>query len=511
MKRKLLLMMASLLLAGAVSAQTTNFWENNPNSHAQPSNTPIVASVQIDDVAVTINENMRLGAFVGDDLRGIAAPHDDGKFWIQVFYTAQTDNITFKFYNGTTEYTTCETTLAGSDEGYGTPNAPQVLNFTTTQTMTQTTELAAGWTWWSTPVEQNGINGLEILENSLGSNGVNIKGQNTTVVYLEGIGWMGDCPITNEDSYMINVASNCNVTSMAGIVANPASHPITIKPNWNWIGYPVNQSQTLETAFGSGFTPVGGDVVKGQNSTAVYLDYIGWMGDFTFDPGCGYMYFSADASDRTLTFNRSRNSNEKSFVAQKHWNANYHVAESNLSLFAVVYVDGVEQRSEDLELGAFVNGECRGNARLLYVEPLDTYYAIMTITGDKEDLIEFRLYNAEDGSVNMESSTNLHFVQNDIVGEPNNPYNVYFNSSKQYVETLKVYPNPVNCNESFLLDIPSEEVVNRTIITDLAGNVVSQTAGKACTHQIRISVTGMYFAKVICESGRIYYGRIIVK
>jgi len=505
MKKTLLTIIAALLLGGVVNAQG---WGENPDSHAQPSNTPIVASVTVNGESVTLDNTMRLGAFINDSLRGIAAPHTDGKFWIQVFYTATTDNITFKFYDGTTEYATCANLpLTGSDEGYGTPGAPQVLNFTTTQTMTQTSTLAEGWTWWSTPVEQNGINGLQILENSLGTNGVNIKGQNTSAVYVDFLGWLGDCPITNEASYMINVLNNCDV-SMTGVVANPENHPITIAPNWNWIGYPVNQSQTIATALGNDFQPSDGDVIKGQNSSSVYLDFIGWLpADFMFTPGSGYMYYSNADSNKSLIYRNTRGTEMVSLSDKRHWHANYHVAEGNITLFGEVFVDDILQRSEDIELGAFVNGECRGSARLLYVEPIDAYYVIMTITGEEGDLIEFQLYNQQDGSVNTQSYSHLNFVQNEIVGEPNNPYPIYFSNHEGL---LNLFPNPVERNQTFTLGVPQSEVVLQAIITDVTGNVISQ---KIDSQRIQngISVSGIYFVKVICESGRIYSGKIIVE
>ena len=272
MKRSLLCMTAALLLCGAAFAQT-NYWGNDPDSHAQPSNTPIVASVTVDDEAVTVNDDMRLGAFVGDELRGIAAPHTDGKFWIQVFYTAATDNITFKFYDGTDEYATCVTTLTGSDEGYGTPSTPETLNFTSTQTME--TQLASGWSWWSSYIEL-GDDALTSLENSLGTSGEQILSSNGYVNRNEYMGysyWSGTLnSICNEQMYKIQTSALCNV-SFSGQIASPSEHPITIASNtWNWIGFPSTQSLSVTEAFQS-ITPEPGDQIKGTGGYATYETY----------------------------------------------------------------------------------------------------------------------------------------------------------------------------------------------------------------------------------------------
>ena len=154
MKKTLLTIIAALLLGGVVNAQG---W-GETDSHAKSSNTPIVASVTLDGNAVTPTADYRLGAFVGEELRGLAAPHTDNNFWIQVFYNqGATETISFKLYDGNNEYTTCSVTQTTQEEGWGTPTNPVELDFATTQMMTQTSTLVTGWNWWSTPIEMNGI------------------------------------------------------------------------------------------------------------------------------------------------------------------------------------------------------------------------------------------------------------------------------------------------------------------------------------------------------------------
>lgn len=281
--------MASLLLCGAVSAQN---W-GTPDPYAQPSNTPIVASVgTLGGVAATITDNCRLGAFVGDELRGIATPQTDGKFWIQVFYTTNTDNITFKFFDGTTEYATCATTLTGSDAGYGTPGAPVMLNFT--NGVEQTVALTAGWNWWSTTVETT----LEDLETALNPNGLIIKTQTENVSY-EDEEWMGDdITILPGHMYKIRVSANCSFI----LSGSPASNvSVIINYGSNWFGYPGSQPMSIANALGD-FTPAEGDIIKSTNENTVFEDGE-WMGDFdNLEPGKGYIYISRDQEVKTISF-----------------------------------------------------------------------------------------------------------------------------------------------------------------------------------------------------------------
>ncbi len=518
MKRKLLLFMAAALLCGAASAQHP--WGDNPNSHAQPSNTPIVASVQIDDVAVTINENMRLGAFVGDDLHGIAAPHD-GNFWIQVFYTAQTDNITFKFYDGETEYTTCETTLAGEtvtltgqDEGYGTPATPVVLNFTATQT--QTVAMGSGWNWWSSYIEL-GTDALTQLENGLGNNGIQIQsrvdGYANRNEYMGYVYWSGPLSnIYNEQMYMIQTNAACDV-SISGQRASATNHPITINKDWNWIGYPNSQSMAIADAM-SGFTPEAGDQIKGRDGYANYSTYgsYGWWSGTisTLEPGQGYMYKSNSDASKTLIYQTgSRGENP---IANINWTNNSFQPEHenfayNMTVTAVVELDGEEVRSDSYEVAAFVGNQCRGSVKLMYVEPLGRYEAFLLIFGESTESLRFVL---TDGKETSWSDEHLMFGINDIIGTTMEPAVLHFgpmgvddNSQK----LINVYPNPSN-------DVFNVEGVGiqKIEVLDNFGRIILSKESESEFVKIDLSdrSTGAYLLRVVTNN-EVFTSKLIKK
>ncbi|MBQ3737377.1 MAG: T9SS type A sorting domain-containing protein [Bacteroidales bacterium] len=512
MKKNVLFMVAALLLCGAVSAQT-NYWGDDPDSHAKSSNTPIVAKVQLDGADIDATGVMRLGAFVGTELRGIAAPHTDGNFWLQAFYNANEttlDEFTFKFYDGEQEYTNCNTSLTGQDEGYGTPNAPQVLDFTSTQTMTQTTELATGWTWWSTPVEQNGINGLQILENCINDYGLVIKYKGNQVMKRNGR-WMGNLSsIQNELTYKIDV-SDASVITMPGVVANPSDHPITITNGWNWIGYPVNATQAIGTAL-TNLQPEAGDVIKGQGVTSSYRNGR-WMPSVNLTPGRGYMYYSNANDPKTFVYSTSRSEMMQEIQEDLILTANNHKYENNLVLIAVVYIGQDEKRDENFELGAFVNGECTGSTKLFYVEEDDRYYATMTIGGNDGDKITFGAMDEVKGLMYNESDNSIVFSNNAIIGSFDCPYKVCFNTLGIGESTMSVamYPNPVDRGQSFKLNIPLDEDVLDVTIINALGSVVRHETGAMKPTFTGLSVAGVYTVKVMCRSGNAYYGRLIVK
>ena len=182
-----------------------------------------------------------------------------------------------------------------------TENATYVANFMENG-ITQTTNFTSGWTWWSTYIEQSELNGLTMLENELGTDGLTIKSQNQFVNYNPNTNkWTGSLKsINNEGAFMIRVGTACEV-SLTGAPVNPADHPITLNPGWTWIGYPVTETMSVTEAFAN-ITPSVGDQVKSQSGFATY-NGTKWSGSLkNMEPGKGYMYKSNNAEAVILVY-----------------------------------------------------------------------------------------------------------------------------------------------------------------------------------------------------------------
>lgn len=520
MKRTLLTIIAALFLGGVVNAQG---W-GETDSHAKSSNTPIVASVTLDGNAVTPTADYRLGAFVGEELRGLAAPHDNN-FWIQVFYDqGTTEEITFKLWDpsgeGTelTDYTLTYgdlTALTTQEEGWGTPSDPVVLDFATTQMMTQTTTLVNGWNWWSCNVEVAPSEALQMLETSLGSNGVTITGQSTSVQnyypYLNYNYWTGQ--LTDIDlakGYKIQTSAQTDAVMVGGRV-NPSDHPVTLINGWNWIGYPLSSSQTVNTAFGTDFVPTNNDIITGQSLSCTYWEGFGWYPQpITLEPGKSYLYQSNASSDRTFVYANSRNVVEAESIENDcFWQNDSYAFPDNAIMITKVFVDDVELRSAEVEIGAFVDGECRGSSMLFYFEPFDVYYAVLTIKGLEEDMIEFRMID-HSGIVSGESVTQVIFRNNLVLGALNNPFELRFNSASSTIAIT--YPNPIDRLQTFTLCIPDGEQVEELFIINSLGSIVRHLSGSiTLTNLEGLGNTGVYHIKAVCKSGSVYNQKLIVK
>ena len=381
--------------------------------------------------------------------------------------------------------------------------------------LVQVNNLDEGWTWWSASVELNDINGLEMLENSLGELGLIIKTQNAYVQYFPSLNqWTGTLTqLHNEQGYKVKVSGNCTAT-MIGPKVYPSDHPIAIQHNWNWIGYPSTEALYVTDAMAN-FQPENGDIIKSQGGFATYYSDLGWVpSTFSLNPGNTFLFFSNSEQGKSLTFgNGGRTVVEQN--DERHWSYNPHAFADNLCLTAVVTLDGEEQHSETLELGAFVDGECRGSAKLLYIEPLDRYFALMTIAGLEDEQVSFALFDEANGLVSNDSPTQLSFSVNAIIGEFDDPFVVHFGdltSLSEQAMHLGMYPNPVNCNETFRILIPQEETVAELTIVNTLGSVVRHESGAFNRPVVEgLPVSGVYLVRVVCKSGNVYLNRLVVK
>ena len=391
-----------------------------------------------------------------------------------------------------------------------------VVNFELTG-IAQTTSFGAGWNWYSTYIEQSGIDGLSQLENSLGSNGLIIKSRSDGFAEYYDIngmtGWYGTLEsISNEQMYMINTNAACNVT-ISGYVANPANHPITIVPGWNWVGYPSAYAMNVETAM-EGFNPENNDIIKGREGFTSYYAEGGesmWFGSLnSLEPGHGYMYKSNSTESKTLTFQTGRVDEVVANITPEgnQFGSRGENYANNMTVMAVVELDGMELRSEEYELAAFAGDECRGSIRLMYVEPINRYIAFLTVFGENVETLHFRL---TDGMETAFSDNEISFVADGALGTLAELYIVSFRGLTSVEDVTKVYvtvyPNP----SDGIYHIEGQDI-DKIEVYDAWGQLIYSKEG--CNDFMSLNLTdranGVYMLRVIAKNG-VTTNRIIKK
>ena len=97
-----------------------------------------------------------------------------------------------------------------------------------------------------------------------------------------------------------------------------------------------------------------------------------------------------------------------------------------------VFIDGVEQQRTDLELGAFIDGICRGSAFFIPSPPVfpGHSFAMPSIHGRDGEVVCFRLYDHTAGrELDMDCLTTNVFRDGDKWGDFKSAFNVYFETS----------------------------------------------------------------------------------
>ena len=368
----------------------------------------------------------------------------------------------------------------------------------------QTRSLVNGWNWYSTYIEQNGINGLEMLENSLGTAGVRIQGRNGIVDQFEYQGsysWYGTLnSITNEQMYKIRTNAACNAV-MTGSAAAASSHPITINSGWNWIGFPSRQSISVATAV-SNFTPEGDDVIKGRNGFTTYIAGTNiWYGTLNMlEPGQGYMYKSNSSTSKTLVFNTGRTEEEVVNVTSENniFVPNDAEFADNMLITAVIDINGEELASDEYELAAFVGDECRGSVKLMYVEPMNRYVAFLTVFGASDENLHFVLTN---GTETRWSSDMMVYTADAIIGTLSEPATIEFGTTglndNAQVNAV-VYPNPSNG----VFNVKCEGI-QKVEVVNVYGQVVVSKEVRADDIQIDLGdkANGAYMLRIVTDNG----------
>ncbi len=396
--------------------------------------------------------------------------------------------------NKTSTWLGISTTSISSLGGYNTYTYRQkflpwtTITYTTKSDQTnQTNELAEGWNWFSTYIEMDGVNGLDMLKESLNGNGLQIKSRADGYVEYEDNEWDGTLNgITNEQMYMIQVNTACSV-NLQGKTARPSAHPITINSGWNWIGFPNEQELNIGDAL-SDFTAEPDDQIKAFNGYAEF-DGDEWSGSLeTLKPGQGFMLYSNNTETNSLIFHVERsigNQPNSDMVnptcntptraqAPTHWTP-VTIGDFNMTCTSILVIDEVEQQNLQLEIGVFdQNDVCRGAILPKIKNSTGRYIYYLTIYGEAGYTYTCKVFDHETGQERV-----LNFVpnQNDPIvfdanhryGSPSNPYNINFTSVSTFTKDITAY-TPDSKDHYYLIASPIGTVSPENVTNMLSNN-----------------------------------------
>ena len=491
---------------------------DNPNYES----TSLIGVVQINGVEQGANY-IEVAAFSSGECRGRQMmtyyPEQNRYLIYMTIYGVDNEQITFNLYDHMfgqeTEFVCLNKLTFITNEVYGSTTDPFIIDFG----IIQETAMQIGWNWYASAVDVDGGEALDMLENSLGADGVMIKSQTEGFVMNYENNWVGNLnALSNNQMYMIKTEAQVNAT-IAGYLPYVTNYNITIYPGWTWLGYPNYNAMDINDALAD-FTAQDGDIIKAKQSFSSYVEDQGWIGTLqTLNPGEGMMYYSTRSVSTTLTYSDQGNRQELSpniTAEHNHWVPNAFEYPDNMSIMAIVEIDGVEVSEGDYELAAFDGDKCVGSARMIYVEPMNRYVSFLTISGEEGSVLQFGLFDGNIGVENFNNDDIVMFEHDAILGSIEQPYVVSFRGLTGVSENYKaphIYPNPVSRGKQFRIDIASSKADYMIIeIVNALGNTVSVNQSSHMPVMVTApSAAGVYMIKIYVDGTETYCRKLIVK
>ena len=495
-------------------------WTVNPKDF--PNSMSIIGQLKIGGNFSTDTEDI-LVAFNGDQCVGLASPRYvkeyDAYYVFMNVYGTTDGNLIFKIWHAGTgliypQIAVSEAISFSPDILYGSIVSPVIFN-AEINIIQQDINLSNAWNWISLNVVSPNPTDFQTILRSVGSTAEMIKYINF-YRQIDTLGvWQGElADVVVGKMYKMKMQSAATL-SVPGTLANSALHPITLAKGWSWIGYVPQHATPVNEAL-AGLNATEGDLIKGQNSFATYTPINGWIGTLEYlQPGKGYLFQSAKAT----TFNYPAVTTGRHYApamfrsdrTDYHWSFDESSYPSNMTMTAVLYIDGIECQTADYEIGVFdQNGVCRGNSMLRKDISGGRCFAFLTIMGDQTgDKLTLKVYHAKSDMI-YDIHQQITFSADNILGNIERPYRldigeftgININSS----DRIAVYPNPV---KDILFIDTQGLAINKIQLIDISGIIIEVIPPYSESVNLSALSAGVYFLRIETERGEIVTHRII--
>ncbi len=338
----------------------TSPWIPVPN---QQYNMSVIAKLYLSDT-LTIRNADAIGAFVGQECRGIAHPDSllNGIAFLTITSDVQSgETVTFKAWKSEQceECPIAETIQFTNQSEVGTMANPFEFHCGLVELCNN---FGAGYTWFSVNVNPGSMN-LNSLFNSLTPcENDRIIGQQSFATYY-GTQWVGS--LSEIDPKAMYKMKLCSEQEWCEYGLPVDIQSVTIPSGYPWIGYLPQTDHPINTAFNNiAPTPASNDRINGQYSFAVYSGSA-WVGSLTtLQRGKGYIIHLANPSVLTYPSGGSKSATiiEDAHTSEPKSNIKTN-AQYNMQIIAnIILPNGNTSINTGDIVYAYVGDECRGIA-----------------------------------------------------------------------------------------------------------------------------------------------------
>lgn len=148
---------------------------------------------------------------------------------------------------------------------------------------------------------------------------------------------------------------------------------------------------------------------------------------FTVDSKLAMGNYSADVYLQTNSgYNDRLSFNLRVLEDAPDWSVDANQYDYGMNIISKIKINTTFIRDEYTKVGAFVDGQARGEAYLTYDEIYDSYFAYLTIYSNKvnDETVTFKIWDAVNGKVivaNANGVDSISFMNNEVLGTKTNP------------------------------------------------------------------------------------------
>jgi hypothetical protein len=487
----------------------------------------------------------RVAAFVGGQLRGatnvIEVPVYDSEtgnpyshlaFLTVYSNRTQGEMVRFQIWDADScrlYNATLESYPFVANDQIGSPDFPVTL--TATEVLGDSVLAIAvdeGWTWFSTNVRSLDMSVAGVLSNLTPASGDVVKSQTEFSQFVDDTtGWAPALELDNVSGYMIRLSQAGTILHTGATV--PVDSAIPVSQGWNSIGYLPQGPMAVTEALNDLQIASNNDVVKSQDGFAQYVDGA-WYGSLTYMmPGEGYKLSLAAPGDHTFNYpayapaapppiaSVADGDQNKPAEGAPAWSVDQHAYQYNMTLTAVLRIADTESFDPNDMIGAFVDDECRGVARPVYVDGVKRYLAFLMIHSNaaEGEEVTFRAFDADVGLI-YDVEESLACRADAVEGTALAP--IVLNAATVWEEEVhglptafglgQNFPNPFNPSTVIRYDVPAGGGAVNLRIYDVGGRLVRtlvdgfEAAGRKSVawhgknNRGELVATGVYFYRM---------------
>lgn len=356
-----------------------------------------------------------------------------------------------------------------------------------------------GWTWVSHNFEQ------PVAVKEFAPNAELIVSQTEEAIKDPVYGLMGELKeLQPAQAYKVKVAA-ADGNVLTGYEYNALSKSIDVASGWNWIGYPVGQTMTLDEAFAF-YTPMEGDYVLGQEGFAEYVDGQ-WTGALEgLKPGRGYMFKSG--KDDEIIFNTTIVSLAASRI-DKHitlnkapWACDRYAYANMMPVTAQLFQNGSPVQEGQFIVGAFAGTECRG------IGTWKDGKVLINVVGDGKEELTFIAASLTDDRF-FDITERVEF-RVDNIGSWRLPYALHIGKEATGIKELYDELQLTSVFSDHISVSAGGRTISKLSLTNMSGRVVlrADNLGTGAVIPTGTLSEGVYVATVVAD-GQTYYKKIL--